>query len=607
MSDRPPQPPERAAASPFKLAIEGNGFVLDGRPFRLIGGAMHYDRVPRAYWRDRMKKLLALGCNTLETYVFWNVHEPRPGEYDFEGDRDLVAFVELAGEMGLHVIVRPGPYVCAERDFGGLPWWLNAEDDLTLRTSDPKYLAHVERWWNELIPRLAPLQSTRGGPIVAMQVENEYGYYGDDTKYLETLRDLLRGHGVDVLLFTSDGTYERKTIQNGGIDGLLRTANFGSGAAERFKVLREFQPTGPLVCTEFWVGWFDTWGDARHNGRSAEECAKELDELLAQDASLVFYMFHGGTNFGFSAGGNLSEHFKPFVTSYDYDALLTEAGDVTDKYRACRKVLRKRFDLGEMPVVQNTTKRAYGDVELTNSIPLDAALPQLARPIHSPAPRPMEKLGIGSGYVLYRHTLSAIDRGQPLVIRGMHDWCHLLLDGRSLATWYRNDDPPEVTLEFDGDSATLDVLVHHLARSNFGHRMTERKGITGGIFTGPTRHDERALFGWEQYPLPMDNLGQLDWPGTGGFNGDGPAFHRATLNVDEPADTFLKVGGGTFGFVCINGFNLGRYWNIGPQQTLYVPAPRLKSGENEIVIFDAVGLSAPTMTLADAPELGPRA
>jgi beta-galactosidase len=591
--------------NPSKLIIDGNAFSMNGKPLRIIGGAIHYPRVPHACWRDRFEKLIDLGCNTLETYTFWNAHEPYPGQYDFTGMLDIVAFVELAGSMGLHVIVRPGPYVCAEWDMGGLPWWLLNEPGMQLRCNNPAYLRHVQKWWDVLIPKLAPLQLTRGGPIVAMQFENEYGYYGNDKTYLAWLRDRLRALGIDVLLFTSDGTYQRLTINNGGLDGSLRTANFGSGAAERLAVLREFQPTGPKVCMEFWVGWFDEWRTGKHSTRSAEDCAKGLDELLSQpDSSGVIYMFHGGTNFGFTAGGNLSDDFKPFVTSYDYDALLNECGDTTPKFDACRRVIRRHLKLDRPERhFSPSRKRAYGKLELTEAVSLDDALPKICKPVESAAPLSMEQLGHGRGFVLYRTMLPSIYRGENVVLRGMHDWCSIRLNGQQLTTWYRRDPQPKITLDFNTPTATLDILVHNLARSNFGHRMMEPKGLTEGAFVGPSRHDERALFGWTCFPIPLDSIANV--PFTHGAKTNGPAFYRGHLNIaDNPADTFLALPGFDLGCAFINGFNIGRYWSAGPQRTLFVPASFLRQGHNEIVIFEASGCQAPAIDFRDEPILG---
>lgn len=584
-----------------RLAVVGNGFELGGRPFRLMGGALHYARVPRPYWRDRLAKLLDLGCNTVETYGFWDAHEPYPGRFRFDGMLDAAAFVELAGSMGLHVIYRPGPYCCGERDFGGLPWWLLAVPGMAVRCSNADYQAAVERYWTELMDRLAPLQSTRGGPILAMQVENEYGYFGNDATHLAWLRDTLRGLGVDSLLFTSDGTFDDLTIAAGGIPGTLRTANFGSKAAERFATLRRHQPAGPLVCMEFWVGWFDEWRTGRHATRPAAETAAELDALLAlPNAHAVIYMFQGGTNWGFTAGGNLADVFQPFVTSYDYDALLDEAGDVTPKFLACWDVIHRRLKLNRPKATfPPAPKAAYGKLPLTESAPLAAALPA---GVASATPLPMEQLGHGHGFVVYRTVLPAIYNGQPLVLRGMHDWCHVRLNDATLATWYRNDPPPPMTLAFAGPTATLEVLVHNLARPNFGHRTAEPKGLTGGAFVGRTRHDERALLGWTCHPLPL--LERPPVPFGPAAAGAGPAFHRGTLTIaGEPADTFLALPGFHLGCVFVNGFNVGRYWDVGPQVTLFVPAPMLRPGDNEIVVFEAVGCDAAVVEFRDRPEL----
>jgi beta-galactosidase len=586
-----------------RLIINKTSFQLDNKPWRLIGGAIHYARIPKPNWRDRLVKLIDLGCNTVESYCFWNAHEPYPNQFVFDGMLDVVAFTELAGEMGLNVILRPGPYCCAEWDMGGLPWWLINEPGIAIRCSQPAFKNAVARYFKELIHRIAPLQSTNGGPIIAMQIENEYGYFGNDQAYLQWLRDLMISLGITVPLFTSDGTFQRLTIANGGIDGTLRTANFGSKAAERLAVLREFQPDGPLVCMEFWIGWFDEWRTGKHATRPADECAKELDDLLSRDASAVIYMFQGGTNWGFSAGANHSEEFKPFVTSYDYDALLDEAGDVTPKFEACRTVIHKHLKL-DRPKQRfiPSRKMAYGPIELTHSLSLDDALAAAITPVSSAAPLTMEQLGHGHGFVVYRTTLPAVYRGESLVLRGMHDWCHVRLNGKTLATWYRRDPQPTMLLEFDTPAATLEILVHNLARSNFGHRMLEPKGLTEGAFVGPHRHDERALHGWTCHALPLLTLPALQYKPHQKITG--PAFYQGTLHIPaDPADTYLALPSFDLGCAFINGFNIGRYWNVGPQGRLYIPAAMLKTGENDIVVFEAHQCAVPIVEFHDRPEL----
>ena len=585
------------------LRIVGNGFELGGKPFRLMGGSMHYARVPEQSWRDRLSKLIDLGCNTVETYGFWNAHEPYRGCFNFDGMLDVVSFVELAGSMGLYVIYRPGPYSCAEWDMGGLPWWLLNDAGIAVRCCHPAYQKAVTSYWTELMARLTPLQSTRGGPIIAMQIENEYGYYGNDAAYLQWLHDLLRQLGIDVLLFTSDGTFQDLTIQTGGLNGVLRTANFGSKAAERLAVLRKHQPSGPLVCMEFWVGWFDEWRTGKHAVRAAQDCADELDALLDQNAHAVIYMFHGGTNWGFTAGGNLSDEFRPFVTSYDYDALLSESGDTTAKFYACRDVIHKHLKINlPRKSFSPSRKCAYGKVSLTQSVTLDDALPSLTTSVASAAPLSMEQLGHGRGFAVYRTELPGIYRGQPLVLRGMHDWCHVRLNGKTLATWYRRDEQPPMVLDFDTAAASLEILVHNLARSNFGHRMLELKGLTGGAFVGPGRHDERGLFGWTCHALPLEQLPDVAFGPVRPVSA--PAFYKGTLRIDdEPADTFLALPSFVLGCVFVNGFNIGRYWNVGPQGTLFVPASMLRYGDNDVVVFEAADCVNPSIEFRDQPEL----
>ncbi|MGB7983226.1 MAG: beta-galactosidase family protein [Candidatus Nanopelagicales bacterium] len=609
------------------LSIEPDGFRMGGEPFRLLGGAMHYFRVRPEYWRDRLTKLVDLGANTVETYVAWNAHEPKQGEFDFEAMHDIVAFTNLADELGLHVIIRPGPYICAEWDLGGLPNWLLADPDLAIRCSDPAYLAHVDAFFDVLIPLFVPLQATHGGPLIALQIENEYGYYGNDRNYLLHLRDGLLERGIDVPLFTSDGTYQTLCVANGGLDEHLRTANFGSGAAERFEVLRAVQHTGPLACMEFWVGWFDSWGDSEHHTRPAQETAADLGRVLEiGNASVNIYMFHGGTNWGLRAGGNLHERFLPFVTSYDYDALLTEWGDTTPKYDAFREVLHRVQGKPLAPIrPARADRRDLGTIHLTQTATLTDALPALSTPIEHATTRSMEKLGTlsarfdGNGFVLYRTTLSSLYRGEHLLLRDLHDWAHVLLDGKPLATVYRNDEHPRIALDFDGETATLDILVAHLARSNFNYRMAETKGITGAVTTsGNSVNDQRCLFGWTHYPLSFDaGLADIAWasadpiptgpsptgPTPIGPTPAGPSLHRGTFTVASPADTFLYPDGFTLGCAILNGVNLGRYWEVGPQRALYVPAPMLRAGENELILFEAVGSTAAQVSLRAEPSL----
>lgn len=380
--------------------IDGKNFIFNGEPIQIISGAIHYFRVVPEYWKDRLLKLKACGLNTVETYVPWNLHEPKPGQFYFEGLADIVRFIKTAGDLGLHVIVRPGPYICAEWEFGGFPAWLLQDSDIRLRCYDTSYLEKVDRYFDELLSRLKPLQCTNGGPIIAMQVENEYGSYGNDKKYLNYLKEGMIRRGIDVLLFTSDGPMD-EMLQGGTLPDVFKTVNFGSRPEEGFGKLLEYQSDQPLMCMEFWNGWFDHWG-APHHTRDADDAADVLDQMLKAGASVNFYMFHGGTSFGFMNGANYSEGLAPTVNSYDYDAAVSESGDLTDKYYTYQKVISKYTRIDDSILPAPIPKKAYGQVSLDQHAGLFESLYQLSEPIQRTCPEPMEKLGQNYGYILYR-------------------------------------------------------------------------------------------------------------------------------------------------------------------------------------------------------------
>lgn len=571
------------------LTTNTTDYLLDGKKHLIIAGSMSYYRMFPEVWQDRLEKLLALGANTVEVYVPWNLHEPQKGEFEFSGLADLEGFLKASAEVGLDVLLRVGPYICGEWEFGGLPWWLLNEQDIELRCSDPTYLKHVDAWWEELIPRVLPYLSTRGGPVIAVQPENEYGYFGDDRGYMEHLRDKLRTLGVDVLLFTSDGVFTPETIANGGLPDVLKTANFGSKPEENLANLRKAQPEGPLTCMEFWVGWFDAWGNDTKSSRDAESAAADLKTMLEMNASVNFFTFCGGTSFGFMSGANDSDQYEPHVTSYDYDGLLTEAGDITPKYELCRSVIAEytgRTDLTR--TFKPAPTIAPGPVTIQATVSLTDALGSISTPVQSVKPKSIERLGHGYGYVMYRAQVPASFDGLPIRLRGMRDFAHVMLNGTSMGTWYINDDHPDWVFRCSGEHAQLDILVDCMARPNFGHRYKELKGISEGVFFGARRHDERAHFGWTSHALPMTNLDALPW-GNEGNERRGPSFDRVLFQIEDTADTYLRLEGYEKGFAMINGFNLGRYWKIGPQHTLYVPKQVLREGENELIVFDAVG------------------
>jgi beta-galactosidase len=574
---------------------QGQQFTLDGAPHRLLAGAIHYFRVLPQLWKDRLLKLRACGLNTVETYVAWNLHEPRPGEFHFEGGLDIAAFLRQAQEVGLHAIVRPGPYICSEWDFGGLPAWLLADPAMRVRCLHQPYLQAVDRFCDALLPRLAPLQVTKGGPILAMQIENEYGSFGNDQQYLKHLEDGLRRRGVDVLLFTSDGASD-SMLQGGTLPHIQKTANFGGRATEQFKKLKEYQPDAPLMCAEFWVGWFDHWG-YEHHRRDADDAAATLDEILSAGASVSIYMFHGGTNFGFMNGANFDDDYRATVSSYDDDAPLDEAGDPTPKYWAFRKVIEKYAPLPAIEMPPPSRKKAFGTVQMSAKAPLFGALDALSKPVQKTTPEPMEMLGQDYGFILYRTRLTGPRDNQPLSLQEVHDRAQIFLDGKLVGIVGRNPSEPKLRVTVPKDGAQLDILVENMGRINYGPRLLDRKGITEGV-----RLDYQFQYHWTIFPLPMNNLSGLRFGPVD--SADGPAFFRGIFRVDEPADTFLALPGWTKGNAWINGFNLGRYWKIGPTRTLYVPAPLLKTGDNELIVFELHGAEKPQAELRDHLELG---
>jgi len=578
----------------FKIC--GKNFEYNGKPIQIISGAVHYFRIVPEYWKDRLLKLKACGLNTVETYVPWNIHEPKPGQFNFQGMADIVRFIETAGELGLHVIVRPGPYICAEWEFGGFPAWLLADSDIRLRCYDPSYLEKVDRYFDALLSRLIPLQCTHGGPIIAMQVENEYGSYGNDKRYLEYLKEGMIKRGIDVLLFTSDGPMD-EMLNGGTLPDVYKTVNFGSRPEEGFEKLLEFQPDKPLMCMEFWNGWFDHWEEPHHT-RDGKDAAQVLDKMLEMGASVNFYMFHGGTNFGFMNGANYYGGLQPTVTSYDYDAPISEAGELTEKYYLYRNVISKYVKVDDEILPEPIPKRAFGSLTFSKSAPLFDALDKLTKPIQRTCPESMEKLGQNYGFILYRNQVVGPRKENKLTIHDLHDRALIFLDGEFKGIMEGDQKEPMI-LDIPGSSAQLDILVENMGRINYGPHLKDYnyKGITEGVWLGT-----QFLFDWTIYPLPLDDLSGLQF--AEGDPGDCPGFFQATLNIDEPADTFLSMEGWKKGVVFINGFNLGRYWEVGPTKTMYIPAPLLKKGENEIIIFELEGRKSLTALLTDKPDLG---
>ncbi len=584
------------------LTYRNNEFLMDGEPFRIISGAIHYFRVHPDYWEDRLKKLKACGFNTVETYICWNLHERKEGVFEFEGRLDLIKFIKTAKALGLYVIIRPGPYICAEWELGGLPSWLLTTDGISLRCSDPLYLEKVIPYYRELFSRIRPHLCTNGGNIIMVQVENEYGSYGDDKEYMKWVARTYREEGIDCMLFTADGVYWGMQ-ENGAVEGIYAAANFGSDPKWHFDVMEEKRAGEPLMCAEFWCGWFEHWHGEHHKPSAPEDIAAMVRQFFDLGASFNFYMFHGGTNFGFLNGANYSEAdgmYQPTVTSYDYGALLNEAGDMTETYFAVKEAIEEKTGVPSPCLnVENTPKTSYGKLELKESARLFDNLDNLSSPVKSVSPLTMEKAGQDFGYMLYRTDL--VGKGGRLEVEFEHlrDRVQVFLDGEFSGMKERSFAEDKVFIETGKKPVErLDILVENMGRINYGYRIFEEKGIVGGVRLNKLYH-----FGWEQYPLNMENLDSLEWKEIQKF--DSPTFYRGTLTVNgTPKDTFVKTDGFTKGFVTVNGFNIGRFYNsAGPTKTLYLPAPVLREGENEIIVFESDTCRKPEISFVDKAEL----
>ena len=574
--------------------IQGNQFIKDGKPVKLISGAVHYFRNMPDNWTDIFKKLKALGCNCAETYCAWNMHEKQPGVFDFSGNLNIAEFIKAAGKEGLMVIVRPGPYICAEWEFGGLPWWIQTEPNMEIRCSNKEYIRYFDRYLDRLFEEIRPLLCTNGGPVIMLQCENEYGYYGDDKEYLKYLRDSYIKKGINVPLFTSDGT-GMEHLLDGSIEGCLPTLNFGSKVEEHFRTFNTLFPDKPKMCMEMWDGWFDAWGGEKHHTTSPEDYAQVVDAML-KIGSLNMYKFIGGTNFGFTSGANHYEKFAPDVTSYDYDALLTECGDITPKYLAVRKVIQKYTDVTLPEIPPNREKKAYGKFNLNEKAGFFANLDTRSSPIQSDIPRCMEEYGTGYGYIAYRTVLNRDYNGTALSFESLGDRAQIYINDTLAGIVYINDSLKITINAKKGD--VLTVLCENMGRANFGTKMMRKKGIAGRCLLNGKIH-----FNWTVYPLPMDNLNRLKFSDKD--LSEKSAFYRGFIEIDKPCDTFLKLENFTKGFVTVNGFNIGRYWEIGPQKSLYVPRSLLKNGQNEFIIFESDGLKGELIAeLTDKPELG---
>ena len=579
-----------APSHTFKLGRDE--FLLDGKPFRIMAGEIHYQRVPREYWADRLMKVRAAGLNTVGTYVFWNALEPEPGQWDLSGGNDLGAFVRTAQRLGLWVIVRPGPYACAEWDFGGLPAWLLRTPDIKVRCSDPRYLAACESYVGKIASVLRDLQVHKGGPVLMVQVENEYGSYGNDRDYMAALKGFWESAGIEVPLFTADGATP-PMLEAGTLPGCAIGLDPGTSEKD-FDEAARLERGVPVFCSELYPGWLTHWGEDWARVKT-EEFLPDLRWLLDHGKSFSLYMFHGGTNFGFWAGANFSDRYQPDVTSYDYDAPLDEAGRPTPKFFAIRELVARYRAGGADPrgLPEPIRTIAVPPVAFDEAASVFDNLPPAVR---SAQPGPMESYGQNHGFILYRTKLLG-HRGGKLAATDLRDYATVFADGRYVGTLDRTKGEAAALDLPKGQPAneTLDILVEAMGRVNYGPRLLDRKGITERVTL-----NAMTLMGWDVHPLPMDgdylrllrySRRPAERPGN---------FFRGAFDLGTVGDTYLDMSGWRKGVVWVNGHNLGRYWDIGPQKRLYCPGTFLRTGANEIVVFDLHALApAPVAGFAD--------
>ncbi|MCP1502788.1 beta-galactosidase [Curtobacterium herbarum] len=627
----------------MRFAIGDTDFLLDGQPHRVLSGAIHYFRVHPDLWADRIRKAKLMGLNTVETYVAWNAHEATPGSFDFTGGLDLGRFLDLVAAEGMHAIVRPGPYICAEWTNGGLPFWLFTDGSVGIRRDEPQFLAAVGRYLDALAPILVPRQIDAGGPIVLVQVENEYGAYGSDPVYLEKLERMHRDIGLTVP-FTSVDQPMDSMLEDGSLPSLHKTGSFGSRSTERLARLRQAQPTGPLMCSEFWDGWFDSWGE-HHHTTSAAASASDLDDLLAAGGSVNVYMFHGGTNFGFTNGANDKGVYRPIATSYDYDAPLDEAGRPTEKFHAFRDVIARYAPVPELPASMQPggsgrlasgsgpasssadglearpTPAADVAVRLDHVLPLVDLLPTMTSWTTHETPPTFDQLGAASGFVLYRTEVDLPTGGVLTVAEEVRDRVLVRVDGQTVGVLEREHHDRAIALP--PVTGLLELLVEDQGRVDYGPRIGEPKGLIGAVRIG-----DDVLSRWTVSPLALDPVPEaaLDALRTApvssvsavsavstvstvstGETLAGPVFAMGSFELPERGadlDRYLALDGFRKGVAWVNGFCLGRYWSRGPQRTLAVPGPVLRAGRNEVVVFEVHASAARTVCLCVEPSLG---
>ena len=599
-----------ALTATFAMAQKGTfeagkgSFMLNGKPFVVKAAEIHYPRIPRPYWEHRIKMCKALGMNTVCIYIFWNIHEQKEGEFDFTGNNDIAEFCRLAKKNGMYVIVRPGPYVCAEWEMGGLPWWLLKKKDIKLREQDPYFMERVDKFEEKVAEQLAPLSIQNGGPIIMVQVENEYGSYGEDKAYVSAIRDIVRKHfGQKISLFQCDWA---SNFEKNGLDDMIWTMNFGTGAniQDQFRRLKQLRPDSPLMCSEFWSGWFDKWG-GKHETRSAKDMVSGLKEMLDNNISFSLYMTHGGTSFGHWAGAN-SPGFAPDVTSYDYDAPINEYGRATEKYWELRTMLQGFSDkkLPNPPADIATVSIPEFEVsEYSSMWDLGGVESQKTEELKT-----MEEFDQGWGSMIYTTEIPTFDKPAKLHIENGHDYIQVFIGNKYIGKIDRRMGEKDIVLPSQTTRQTLHLVVEAMGRINFGRAIKDFKGIVGDAeMTIELAGNQftASLKNWNTHLLPDTYEFYKGRKYTARNVADKtnrqPGYFKATFNVKKPGDTFIDMSTWGKGLVYVNGHALGRFWEIGPQQALYCPGCWLKKGKNEILIFDIIGPTAQKVSGLDHP------
>lgn len=614
-----PDEPDGTLHRTFAFSADGAHFLLDGEPFQIRCGELHPARIPVEYWQHRIRMVRAMGMNCIALYVMWNYHEAQPGVFDFETDnRDIEAFIRLCQRERMWVLLRPGPYVCAEWDLGGLPWWLLRYPDIVLRTGwagDPRYMAAVARYIAELAVRVKPLMIAAGGPILMIQIENEFGSYAHNPPYLEEIRALWLQHGVTGPFYTEDGLMQLQQNRSRVAGGAIALSN---GDAAQIAAARQAFPDVPVMAGEVYPGWLTHWGDAAFQG-TAVDIGEKLDAFMRERLSFNLYVIHGGTSFGFHAGANTDDRtgaYQPDITSYDYAAPINEQGAATPKYAKYRDIVARCLSspLPEVPAPLPTIERrgnaalmpvAYASIwdNLPDALPVDETVD----------PQPFERYGQAFGFALYRTTLpaEAIQADSGLEAGGVHDYATVFVDGQYVGGISRarmpaqhakrhgvvNEGEAPLTLpagmgtrsaagQAHNASRPLDIFVEGMGRVNYGHAMVDRKGLLGPVMLRYANGRIETLSGWQVFLLPMDDAFMAALRPVRTLPQRPGMFFKATLTLDEIGDTYLDMRRWTKGMVWVNGRNLGRYWHIGPQTRLYCPAPWLVRGANDVLILD---------------------